>query len=122
MEYVGWICLIILIFYSGYPDRVKTLERKLKKFEKRNRENQKEQEGDLEMSKIIAELVGKRCSIKSDEALILGNTELECNVLDVDEEWIKFTYVDKKNIEKTKILRIEAIDSVELLEDENTSV
>lgn len=116
MEWIGWLSLIILVFYSAYPGRVKKLESKVKKLEKNKRV---EQEGDLEMSKIIADLVGKKCKIQTEDALqIVGSPEIECNVLEVDEEWIKFSFVDKKKIEKIKIIKIEEINSVEILVEE----
>lgn len=68
------------------------------------------------MSKIISELVGKNCKIKTEEGLLFaGNTEVKGTVLDVDDEWIKFTYSEQKNVIRTKILRIDSIDNVELI-------
>ncbi len=40
---------------------------------------------------------------------------MECNVIDVDDEWIKISYSDKKKVEKTKIIRIDTIESIELI-------
>lgn len=108
MEWIGWLSLIIILCYSSYPRKVKKLEIKVKRLERN-------QEGGAKMSKIISDLIGKNCKIKAEEALLFsGNTEVACTVLDADDEWIKFTYTDKKNIVKTKILRIDSIDSVEL--------
>lgn len=68
------------------------------------------------MSKMINELVGKSCIIKTDDAIALvGSAELACTVLDADDEWIKLTYTEKKNHTKTKIMRIDSIDSVEMI-------
>ena len=68
------------------------------------------------MSKIISELIGRNCKIETDDALVFaGNTEVKCTILDADDEWIKFTYSDKKNVVKTKILRIDSIDNIELI-------
>lgn len=36
------------------------------------------------------------------------------NVLDVDDEWIKISYTEKKGNTKIKIMRIDAIDGVEV--------
>lgn len=66
MEWIGWLCFVILLYYSSYPSKVKKLERKMKKLEKNKK-------GDLNMSRVIKELVGKNCSIR----------------IDADDEWIK---------------------------------
>jgi len=38
-------------------------------------------------------------------------------VVDVDEDWVKLSKTDKKGQKKTKLMRIEDIRSVELLEN-----
>ncbi len=69
------------------------------------------------MSKIISELVGKRCKMKTSDATFITDKIIdECTVLAVDDEWIKITFIDaKKKLEATKILRIESIDMIELI-------
>ena len=110
MEWVGFIALAIMLCYAAYPGKVNRLETKVKRIERKIG-------GESSMSKLINDLVGSSCKIKSDEALALvGGTEIDCTVLDADDEWIKVTYVDKKGNTKTKILRIETIESVELSE------
>lgn len=112
MEWVGFACLAIMLCYSAYPGKVRKLESKVKKL-------QLKQKGVSGMSKIISELVGKNCIIETDEALqFVGDTKVKCTVLDVDDEWMKFSYADKKGNVKTKIMRIDKIDGVEL-EEEN---
>ena len=109
MEWVGWMCLIILLCYSSYPNKVKKLESKVTKLERK-------QKGESQMSKIITGLIGETCKIKTEEALFFAdNTEVECKVIDADDEWIKFTYCDKKQNMKTKILRIDSIENIELI-------
>lgn len=108
MEWIGWITLVILLCYSAYPGKVRKLESKVKRLERK-------QGGVDSMSKLMNELVGKSCKIKIADALGLsGSKEIRCMVLDADDEWIKFTYEDKKNITKTKILRIDSIENIEL--------
>lgn len=108
MEWVGWISLIVLLCYSAYPGKVMKLESKVKRLER-------SQKGDMQMSKIISELIGKSCKIKTDEAFALvGSEEIECDVLDVDDEWIKFRYIDRKKNQITKVARIDSIESIEL--------
>ncbi len=109
MEWVGWLSFIIMLFYSSYPGKVKKLESKVKNLERK-------QKGENTMSKIIHELVGKTCKITTNGDSIFDiDTDIICTVLDVDDEWIKFTYTDKKNNVKTQILRIDCIDNIEQL-------
>ena len=111
MEYFGLLAFALVMCYSGLPGKVKHLEAKVKKLSK----NQK---GESYMSKLINELVGKDCIIKSDLGLeLVGRTDIKCKVIDVDDEWIKLTFTDKKNKVVTKILRIENIDEVEIIEE-----
>lgn len=110
MEYFGVFAFIIMLAYSSYPGKVKKLEAKIKKLER----NQK---GENVMSKLINELVGKECKIKSEDVLLLvGSDEMKCVVMDCDDEWIKVQYTDKKNNVITKLLRIENVDEVEILD------
>lgn len=70
------------------------------------------------MSKIISSLVGERCKIKIDEALHFnGIMDVVANVLDVDDEWIKFSFIDKKGVTKIKVLRVDSIDSIEVVSE-----
>lgn len=108
MEWAGWFCIIILILYSSYPAKVKRLERKVAKLENK-------QKGDFGMSKLMSDLIGKRCKI-------LNENEYQSDawiytVLDVDDEWAKMTYTDKKGASKTVIMRIDSIKKVNLLPD-----
>ena len=83
MEYLGVLAFVIVLCYMSYPDKVKKLERKVKKLEKeRCRESI--------MSKLIEELVGRDCKISSEKGInFVGKTEFECHVMDCDEEWLK---------------------------------
>ncbi len=113
MEWAGWVALMILLFYSSFPGKVRKLEKELKKLKKK-------QQGGNDMSKIINQLIGKNCKILADqESFFDGSLNVECMVLDADEEWIKFTYTDKKNMVITKILRIDSIENIELIHDQN---
>lgn len=66
------------------------------------------------MVKLIQELVGKKCIIIYDDAL---ETKITADVLDADDEWVKIRYTNKKNNTITKIIRIESVNSVELLDN-----
>ena len=66
------------------------------------------------MSKIISELIGKKCVITTTDALqFVGDTKVKCNVLDVDDEWIKICYTEKKDKQVIKLMRIENIEAIE---------
>lgn len=108
MEYFGVFAFILILAYSSYPGKVKRLEAKLRKMEKK-------QKGDPVMSKLINEIVGKECRIKPDEEIELMDSWIQCQVLDADDEWIKIRYEDKKKGIVTRLFRIENIDEVEVL-------
>lgn len=109
MEYLGVFAFIMIICHSALPGKIKHLEAAVKRLERK-------QKGENTMSKLINELVGKECKIKSDDALALvGSPELQCLVLDTDDEWIKVQFVDKKKNQITKLLRIENVDEIEIL-------
>jgi hypothetical protein len=112
MEYLGVVAFVLVLSYSGYLKRVKKLERQVKELKRSIK-------GESAMSKLISELKGKVCLIKDEDEnaiLTIGSSSIECNVIDVDDEWIKISYKDKKDIIKTKIMRIESIGSIELIE------
>lgn len=109
MEFFGLIAFVLIMTYSSYPSKVKKLEKQLLAI-KRN------EKGENAMSKLIGELKGHRCLIKSQEVIFTtSGAAVECEVIDSDDEWIKIRYKDKKEIEKIKILRIENIQDIELL-------
>ena len=111
MEWIGWVSLILILCYSSYPDKVKKLEKKVKILERNNK-------GDFKMSKIISSLVGEKCKIKSNELFSFNaSVDVIVNILDVDDEWVKISFIDKKGNAKVQILRIEAIDNIELISE-----
>ena len=78
-----------------YKNKISRLKRRLKKYEK-----------DKDMSKIINELVGKKCRLA-----VYG----EITVLDADDEWIKFEFSYKKGTKCIKIMRVDELSEIELL-------
>jgi hypothetical protein len=110
LGWVGVIFLMIIIFYCDYPAKVRKLEKKVKKLER----NEK---GDLPMSKIISGLVGEKCKIQMEENFLGIGTESIVDVLDTDDEWIKISFVDKKGNTRVQILRIETIKNIELVSE-----
>lgn len=113
-DWISWVCLMILLLQINYPSKVKTLEKRFKALEKR----EKKEKSVVEMSKLISELKEKKCTIQFDASIDnIFDNELECTIVDVDDEWIKITYtVKNKKAEETvsKIVRIDNIDSIEL--------
>ena len=119
MEWIGWVCLIIILCYSGYPNKVKSLERESDKLKKKLKSF--ERNGENNMSKLISELVGKKCTIEFSESFdTFFDNKVKCTVISVDDEWLKISY--EKDIKKgekvpvTKIVRIDNIESVEISE------
>lgn len=109
MEWLGLVCIGLILCYSSYPERTRRLESKFKKLKKG--------EGSCEMSKIISDLTGKKCLIESDQIEpLLMSAKITADILEVDEEWVKLRFKDKKGGIKTKIIRIDTIKSIELSE------
>lgn len=109
MEYLGLLGLVAFIYVmklNGLPDEIASLQRKIKKLEK-NVFGNKEAKN---MSRLIEELQGKWCKMDSDELM-----EEKVQVLDVDEDWVKVMYKEREK-EKIKIIRVDDIDSIEVLE------
>ena len=100
MWVLGFVPLMI-IFYLDHTQKVKKLENKIKKFERKEK-------GNTEMSRLLKELIGKKPTIFGQ---VFGTDNWE--VVDVDEEWVKLRRVNKKGKEKFKLQRIEDIQTVE---------
>jgi len=65
------------------------------------------------MSDMLLELKNCCCSIKNeDEEYLTGSADIVCEVLDVDEEWIKILYTDKTGRRIVKVERTDTILSV----------
>ena len=98
-----WVVFILfmIFFYSNNSKKIKKLENKIKKLERKEK-------GNIEMSRLLQELIGKNPTIVGQ---VFGTSLWE--VVDVDEEWVKLRSVDKKGKEKFKLQRIEDIQTVE---------
>ena len=97
---LGFVPLVIM-FYLYHTQRVKKLENKIKRIEQK-------QKGNIEMSRLLQEMIGKKPTIIGE---LFGTNFWE--VVDVDEEWVKLRYVDNTGKEKIKLQRIEDIQTVE---------
>lgn len=102
-----WVVFILfmIFFYSNNSKKIKKLENKIKKLERKEK-------GNIEMSRLLQEMIGKKPIITG---VYIGPDNWE--VVDVDEEWVKLRSVDKKGKEKFKLQRIEDIQTVEFDEE-----
>ena len=91
----------MIIFYLDHTQKVKKLENKIKKFERKEK-------GNTEMSRLLKEMIGRTPVIVGQ---LFGTDNWE--VVDVDEEWVKLRRVDKKGKEKFKLQRIEDIQTIQ---------
>ena len=90
-----------MITDADQEDRIKRLERRIRKFERSN------SEGVGKMSPIIKDLVGQKVDIE----LVDCNELLNCTVEEVDEEWMRVTEHTKKK-DTMYIIRIEDISLI----------
>ena len=97
---LGFVPLVIM-YYIYHSQKVKKLENKIKKFERKEK-------GNTEMSRLLKEMIGRTPVIVGQ---LFGTDNWE--VVDVDEEWIKLRRVDKKGKEKFKLQRIEDIQTIQ---------
>ena len=97
-----WIFLpFLVLIYSSQSKKIKRLEKRLKVIERKEK-------GDIDMSRLLQEMIGKKPIITG---VYIGPDNWE--VVDVDEAWVKLRSVDKKGKEKFKLQRIEDIQTVE---------
>ncbi len=99
MEFLGIIAFGFAMFNSDKIDRLKKEIAKLKK----------ENKGELSMSLLLKSIIGQPCTLQRSSGVAVNVRE----VLDVDEEWIKYIDVDKKG-EQTKIERLDLFCGVTL--------
>ncbi len=116
MEYFGVFAFILCIWLlagPSHPSNMKKLQRRVRALEKSDLYKKRTSEV-ADMSRLIEELKGKWCIVDSDELL----TE-KVRICDVDAEWVKIEYPEKKTEPEkltSKLIRIDSIDSIEILE------
>ena len=97
-----WIFFpFLVLIYSSQSKKIKRLEKRLKVIERKEK-------GNIDMSRLLQELIGKKPTIVGQ---VFGTNLWE--VVDIDEEWVKLRHVDKNGKEKFKLQRIEDIQAVE---------
>ena len=99
-----WVWILfpfLVLIYMSQSKKIKRIEKRLKVIERKEK-------GNIEMSRLLQEMIGKTPTIVGQ---VFGTDNWE--VVDVDEEWVKLRRVDKKGKEKFKLQRIEDIQTVE---------
>ncbi len=67
------------------------------------------------MNDMLKDLTGKRCSILNEDAEYLtGSADIACDVLAVDDEWIKVAFTDRQGRRVTRMERTDTLDRIEL--------
>ena len=92
-----WIFFpFLVLIYSSQSKKIKRLEKRLKVIERKEK-------GNIDMSRLLKELIGKSPTIVGQ---VFGTSLWE--VVDVDEEWVKLRHVDKmgKKNSSCNVLRI----------------
>ena len=105
MEFIGIMAFILAIANIGLSDKVKKLKADIKKIDSNLK-------GEVKMSKVLKELEGKRCTIA-----ISYSGPIDCEVIVVDEEWIKVTQILKKDVRKIRMIRVENISNITDIKD-----
>ena len=99
-----WVWILfpfLVLIYMSQSKKIKRLEKRLKVIERKEK-------GNIEMSRLLKELIGKNPTIVGE---LFGTNNWE--VVDVEEEWVKLRRVDNTGKEKFKLQRIEDIQTVE---------
>ena len=102
MKYI-WLSFIPLLFliYTSSEKKIKRLNKRIKGLEKQLKGNQ-------EMSRLLEELKGQTATVTVD------GVGFEYEIIDIDEDWVKLTRVIHKQQRKTKLVRIEDIQGIQL--------
>ncbi len=100
------IIVIGFLYIFALSTPVNQMKKDLKKLKKKDR-------GVSNMSKIISELIGKKCKISYEDGL---SSEM-CQILDADDVWVKIKADSKKEKDSIKVVRIDTIEQVSMLEN-----
>lgn len=117
-KYMGFLAVLAFIFSLGNSSKISRLKAEIKKVKRCSRHKmERGRKGEVQMSKILEQLVGKECCItlnNEEEENATGTFGKEmCTVLCVDEDWMKISYEDVKGKQHEKIVRIDDIANVE---------
>jgi len=114
MEYFTVFGVIAFVCVMHLFAELEELKRTVSKINHREKMGKGESE---KMSRLFKELQGKWCVVESDDL-----DEEKVQICDVDEEWVKVMYMEKtaKNgpeRERYVLIRIDSVESVEILPD-----
>ena len=110
---LSWFVLVVMAFLIWLNCR--EIKKYTRSMAKRSRKKEiRENMGDT-MSKIFTDNIGKKCYIRSMDSRI---EQRLYTILEADEEWVKVSCRDVADTSerKTKIMRIDAIEEIELVE------
>ena len=98
-----WILFIpfLVIIYASSGKKIKRLNKRIRRLEKQVKGNQ-------EMSRLLEELKGQTATV------IVSGVGFECEILDIDEDWVKLSRENKKKDKEIKLARIEDIQGIQL--------
>lgn len=101
MEFIGIMAFILAISNIGLSDKVKKLKADVMKINSSIK-------GEGKMSEILKGLEGKRCTLS-----VIGAGPIDCEVINVDDDWMKINQITKKDqSKKIRIIRIENITDI----------
>ena len=102
MKYI-WLSFIPLLFliYTSSEKKIKRLNKRIKGLEKQLK-------GNKEMSRLLEELKGQTVTVT------INGFGTEYEIMDIDEDWVKFSREINKQHRETKLVRIEDIQGVQL--------
>ncbi|MEW4354894.1 hypothetical protein AB1I63_08520 [Streptococcus pneumoniae] len=104
---MDFILLMGIIYLSWTTsEKLAYLMNKVRKLERR-------ENGGCDMSQLLKGLEGKQCTIQFDEIVNYNQPYL---ILEVDEEWVKLKYTDKKGKTGIRVVRIDNIKEIEIVE------
>ena len=90
-----WIFFpFLVLIYTSQSKKIKRLEKRLKVIERKEK-------GNIDMSRLLQELIGKNPTIVGQ---VFGTSLWE--VVDVDEEWVKLRHVDKNGERKIQVCNV----------------
>ena len=98
-----WILFIpfLIIIYASSEKKIKRLNKRIRRLEKQVKGNQ-------DMSRLFEELKGQTVTV------MVSGVGFECEILDIDEDWVKLSRENKKKEKETKLVRIEDIQGIQL--------
>ena len=102
MEFIGIVAFILALSTIGLSDKVKNLKADVKKINS-------SMKGESKMSEILKGLEGKRCKLTISGSY---TAPIDCEVISVDDEWMKVNQILKKDKSKIRLIRIENISDI----------